>query len=138
MLKTRKIQEISVQDWDDLVEKTYKKPYNFQQQYGCQDRGSFHITVPSDKSCDDEMPIDIPREINGEVMGVKFETWLKKEKGSFIKENNTDYFGKKGWSRSDEQLFWERNFYPDIHTVANDLYKRGLIKAGNYIINIDW
>ncbi len=35
-------------------------------------------------------------------------------------------------------LFCERNFYPDLHTIANDLYERGLIEAGEYVINIDW
>jgi hypothetical protein len=35
-------------------------------------------------------------------------------------------------------MFWERNFYPDTYTVANDLYDKGLIEAGDYIINIDW
>lgn len=34
-------------------------------------------------------------------------------------------------------LFWERNFYPDINTLANDLYKKGLIKKGEYLIVID-
>lgn len=35
MLKYKNVRVISVQDWDDLVEKTYGRPYNLQQQDGC-------------------------------------------------------------------------------------------------------
>ena len=35
-------------------------------------------------------------------------------------------------------LFWERNFYPNLNTVINDLYKKGLIEKDDYEINIDW
>jgi hypothetical protein len=30
----------------------------------------------------------------------------------------------------------ERNFYPDVQMVANDLYSKGLVAAGKY--EIDW
>jgi hypothetical protein len=29
-------------------------------------------------------------------------------------------------------MFWERNFYPNVQMVANDLHKKGLIEAGEY------
>lgn len=38
MLKYTNKKVISVQDWDELVQETYGKPYSFQQQNGCQDR----------------------------------------------------------------------------------------------------
>lgn len=41
-------------------------------------------------------------------------------------------------SKSHINLFWMRSFYPNIQTVANDLYKQGLIEAGDYSIKIDW
>jgi len=31
MIKRRNINMIDVSDWDDLVEKTYERPYSFQQ-----------------------------------------------------------------------------------------------------------
>ena len=36
------------------------------------------------------------------------------------------------------QLFWERNFYPDVQMIANNLHAKGLIEAGDYVIDIDW
>lgn len=119
---------IEVQDWDNLVKETYGKPYSYQQQEGCQDRGSIDITIP-EESQDEEMNDSIPEVINGEEMGVKFDVWLARD----IKE----WKGDKG-DKSFIDLFWDRNFYPDLQTVANDLHKKGLIEAGDYTININW
>lgn len=71
----------------------------------------------------------IPEKINGDIMGVKFDVWLKRDPKQPVGNE------KEAWSIG---LFWERNFYPDIHTVANNLYERGLIEAGDYSIDIDW
>lgn len=120
---------IEVSDWDTLVSSTYKRPYNFQQQYGCQSRGIFHLTIPSEYTEDSEMHDSIPEIVNGEEMGVKFDVWLSRDINKPIPYETQGY---------ELDLFWDRNFYPDIHTVANDLHKKGLIEAGSYIINIDW
>lgn len=118
---------IDVQDWDNLVRETYKKPYCFQQQDGCQSRGTFNLTVSN--SDDSDMPESIPEVINGDEMGVRFSSWLKRDPN--------EWNGKKEDKRFLD-LFWERNFYPDIDMVANDLCKKGLIEPGEYVINIDW
>ena len=125
-MKIKKINMIEVGDWDKLVQNTYKRPYSFQQQNDCQDRGTVNITIPSQGTNDDDMHDSIPEEINGEKMGVKFEKWLARD--------------PKEWNGKKEDamfvgIFWERNFYPDLQTVANDLYKKGLIEAGKYTIN---
>lgn len=120
---------IEVQDWDELVQKTYGRPYCFQQQDGCKDRGIHELIVPDEETYDEEMKDSIPDVINGNEMGVKFSAWLARDP----KEWN----GKKEDERYLD-LFWERNFYPEIKTVANDLYKKGLLEAGEYVINIDW
>ena len=62
-------------------------------------------------------------------MGVSFDTWLKRN--------------PKEWNGNEHDkmfinMWWERNFYPDIQMVANDLHKKGLIEAGKYEIKIDW
>jgi len=54
------------------------------------------------------------------VMGVKFDVWLNADPKDF------------------DELYWKRHFYPDIHTVANDLHEKGLIEKGSYKIEIDW
>lgn len=129
-IKTTTRQIISVQDWDDLVEETYGKPYSFQQQDGCKDRGIEHIRIPFD-DCDDEQYENIPFQINGPKMGVKFSTWLSTTVEDINNKHPESY-------PEANKLFWERNFYPDFQTIANDLYNKGLIDAGDYSIEIDW
>ena len=46
MIKIKDTKLIDVGDWDDLVTETYGRPYNFQQQDDCKDRGTHHLTVP--------------------------------------------------------------------------------------------
>ena len=129
-MNIKKVNMITVQDWDNLVQKTYNKLYKFQQQNGCQERGIFNITIPCLYTEDDEMNDEIPFKINGSKMGVKFEVWLNGDPEQHRRRNN--------WHDFDISLFWSRNFYPDIYTVANDLFNKGLIEAGDYLINIDW
>jgi len=128
-LKYRIVRFVDVSDWDDLVKKSYGRPYSFQQQDGCQSRGIFNLEIPSEDSEDEYMHDSISEVVNGDRMGVKFKVWLARDpKQPLI---NQSYSGALN-------LFWKRNFYPDINTVANDLYNKGLIEAGDYIINIDW
>lgn len=150
-LKTTTRRIASVQDWDKLVEDTYGRIYSFQQQEGCKNRETFYLTVPSEYTNDAEMHDSIPEIINGEIMGVKFNVWLKRDPNAPLKPSKEEleecnyYCGK---TEEDEtkykedkfniQMFWERNFYPDIYTLANDLHSRGLLDAGEYGIKIDW
>lgn len=131
MLKYKNVKTIDNADWDNFVRETYGKPYCFQQQNGCQERGLFYITIPSDFTEDDDMNDSIPEIVNGNEMGVKFKVWLERDPNQKLEiYKNTPEGGII--------LFWERNFYPDIYTVANDLHSKGLIEAGDYVINIDW
>jgi len=124
----KNVKMIDVGDWDKLVSKTYGRPYSFQQQDGCQSRGIVRITIP-DETYDDEMHDKIPEKFNDEVMGVKFAKWLARDPKQPVGNEKDDWM---------INLFWDRNFYPDLQTVANDLLEKGLIEAGDYIINIDW
>ena len=122
---------IEVSDWDETVEKTYKRPYNFQQQGGCQSRGIHKFTVPDDAMAEDFENEHVPEKVNHEEMGVSFSAWLKRDPKILLKgKGDTDNYSLNLW--------WERNFYPDFQTVANDLYSKGLLKKGEYLINIDW
>lgn len=127
MIKIQTKQIIGVNDWDELVVQTYGRPYMFQQQDGCKERQHVPITIP-DGEYDFENDT-IPEEINGDEMGVSFKAWLARDP----KEWN----GKPKDARNLD-MFWERNFYPDVQMIANDLHAKGLIPAGNYEINIDW
>lgn len=132
-MKTRTETHIDCDEWDKLVEKTYGKPYRFQQQEGCQGRGTRSFTVP-DEACDDEMNDSIPEEVNGEQMGVKFAVWLARNPKQPVGSED-DKCRAEQWNID---LFWQRNFYPDFQTVANDLHAKGLLPAGEYTIVIDW
>lgn len=127
MIKFKNKQVIDVGDWDSLVESTYGKPYSFQQQDGCKERGTHNITIP-DGAHDFEND-SVPDEINGDEMGVSFAAWLARD----IKEWN-GYPGDINYIA----MFWERNWYPDVQMIANDLHAKGLIPAGEYVIDIDW
>ena len=133
-MKIRTEKVIDVSEWDALVEKTYERPYSFQQQDGCKDRGSFHFSVPSEEAFDYENDT-VPEIVNHAEMGVSFSAWLKRNPKAPLKdevyaEDRTDSFGIELW--------WHRNFYPSFDVVANDLHAKGLIEAGDYTIDIDW
>lgn len=130
-MKIKTIQSISVQDWDDLVTKTYGRTYSYQQQDGCKERGVDYIIVP-DPYAEDYENNSIPEEVNGDVMGVPFTVWLARDPKQLL-DSNDEWERKYGLS-----LFWQRNFYPHVSMVANDLYTRGLLPAGEYQIVIDW
>lgn len=131
----KQVTMIDVFDWDKLVEKTYGRIYNFQQQDGCKPRGIFNLSVPTSEEEALEYDYEndsIPEVINGEEMGVSFKAWLERDPKQ--KLNSEDEYVRNNGLR----LFWRRNFYPAIDMVAYDLYKKGLLPAGEYVINIDW
>ncbi len=128
MLKSKTEKFVDVQDFDNLVTETYGKPYSFQQQNGCQERGVYYLTVP-DPNAEDFEDDEIPEVINGQEMGVSFSSWLKRDPKEWNGESGDERF---------LDLFWGRNFYPSIEVLANDLHSKGLIETGEYVINIDW
>lgn len=131
MLNFTKVNMIDVQDWDELVEKTYGRIYSFQQQDGCKSRGTETFRVPITNPWD-YANTEISEKVNGSKMGVSFKAWLERDPSQKL---NTD----DKWDRENGlALFWERNFYPSLESVAQDLYEKGLIPAGEYTINIDW
>lgn len=121
------VQSISLDAWDKLVEKTYGRVYAFQQQDGCKARGTRKITVPVENP-DDFPNDDLPEIINSDQLGVSFKAWLARDPKQVVLDEDEDY----------TKLFWERNFYPSLDMVVNDLHAKGLLPAGKYVINIDW
>lgn len=127
MLRTRTEQVIDVRDWDQLVMDTYGRHYSFQQQDGCKERQRVYIKVPcSEFDFDAE---EIPEVVNHEEMGVSFKSWLARDPKQPLKNQKYDF---------ELELWWRRNFYPDVQMIANDLHAKGIIPAGEYTIDIDW
>ena len=125
MIKT--IQAIVCDDFDDLVVETYGRPYCYQQQNGCRERGTYYFDVPTEP-CDRQTD-SIPEVINGDDQGVSFAAWLARDPEAPV--------GDKGDDHTIE-LFWYRSFYPDVSMVVDDLHARGLLPAGEYIMTVDW
>lgn len=126
-MKITQAQIIEVHEWDKTVEETYGRPYSFQQQDGCKERGTFHITIPDE--AEDFENDTVPEIVNHKDMGVSFKAWLERDPKTTLEKD------KESWSIN---LWWERNFYPNVQMIANDLCQKGIIEKGNYIINIDW
>jgi hypothetical protein len=136
-LKTKTVQVIQVADWDKFVSEVYGKIYSFQQQDGCKQRGTYFFKtsgIQYDAEEFDYENTEIPFEVNGEEMGVSFESWLNTKEEDTEKHFHSDLCG----ALFANELFWERNFYPSVETIIWDLCKRGLLDEGEYMINIDW
>jgi len=129
-IRTKTETVISVHDWDTLVEETYKRHYNFQQQDGCKERGRDYISVPT-KDPEDYENDSVEETVNGDEMGVSFKAWLERDP----KQKLSDPDCQNEWSI---EMWWQRNFYPHVSMIANDLYSKGLIEKGEYVIDIDW
>lgn len=128
-MKIKNVKMIDVSNWDDFVSKTYGRPYNFQQQDGCKSRGTYSFSVPLKHEPDDFENDSISEEEYSEEMGVSFAAWLARDPKQKLIGQEYNF---------ELELWWKRNFYPCIDMIIKDLYKRGLIEAGDYIININW
>lgn len=126
----RTVQMINVNDWDVLVQKTYGKPYSFQQQDGCKERGVHYFTVPCSQPEDYENDT-ITESTDSDEMGVRFKAWLDRDSTQKLTEDDWD-------SPSALPMWYNRNFYPSIDMIINDLNSKGLLPDGDYCIDIDW
>ena len=126
-MKIRIEQVIEVSEWDKLVTETYGRPYSYQQQDGCRSRGIFRFSVPDE--AEDYERDSVPEVVNHAERGVSFAAWLARDPKAPLANGSADFSLK---------LWWKRNFYPDIQMIANDLCEKGLLKPGEYTLNIDW
>lgn len=129
-LNYRNERVIDVSDWDEFVIATYNRPYSFQQQDGCKEHQRVYLQVPG--YTEDFKNDTVPEKVNHPKMGVSFAAWLARDPEQKLKT-------KDEWDRENGlELWWERNFYPNVQMIANDLHSRGLLEAGEYTIDIDW
>lgn len=126
-IKTSTVTTIDCYDLDRIVNETYGKRYHFQQQDGCQGRGTRHVYVPSDGY--DFENDTVPEVVNGSEMGVSFKAWLDRCPNKPIANQTDDY---------QLDLWWNRNFYPSLDMILDDLHEKGIINSGEYTIIINW
>ena len=112
------------------LKKTYGKPYSFQQQDGCKDRGIETLEVPSYP--EDYENDSIIEKVNGPEEGVSFKSWLERDPKTHMKDEPKD--DNNDW---EIEMFWDRNFYPHVSMIINDLYEKGLLEKGEFTIDID-
>lgn len=92
-------------------------------------RGTLCITVPCEAH--DYVNSTVTEKVNAEDMGVNFAAWLARDP----KQKLSDPTAQIDYCLD---LWWSRNFYPDLQMVANDLHAKGLLEAGDHTILIDW
>jgi hypothetical protein len=114
--------------WSEFVQNVYGKPYCFQQQDGCRSRGVYLLEVPDNQAEDFESGGENEDE-DGELMGTSLESWLARDPKEPLEGQEYD------WQLTN---WWEKNFYPTIEILANDLHSKGLLEEGEYIINVNW
>lgn len=124
----RNVKIIDCDEWDQLVRKTYGKPYCFQQQDGCKQRGVSRLNVPAEPA-EFYTNDSVPEIINGDEMGVSLSAWLARDPQQPVGDRTQQW---------EIDLWWHRNFYPCVQEVANDLHSKGLLEADSYLILIDW
>lgn len=124
----KQVTMLDVSEFDELVKNTYGKPYRFQQQDGCKERGVFHFTVPCEE--EDFEAVELPEKVNHSEMGISFATWLARDPEQGLESGRSD--------KSSINLWWGRNFYPHVTMLINDLHAKGILAAGQYCIDIDW
>ena len=132
-MKIEKLNVISDANWSRFVSETYGRPYwfSYQRWRDQGEKGLYRFTLPLEDieefdehgECDVE---DIPKP---KWFGVKFEYWLERDpKKPLVGQTK------------DEQLedWWENSFYPSHEVIANDLFNKGILEAGDYAIGVDW
>lgn len=113
---------------DTLITQIYGRTFSYQQQDGCKSRSRECISVPIPDPYDYENDT-VEEVVNGNEMGVSFKAWLERDPNKPLPTQRHDF---------ELGLWWKRNFYPHIDMVLNDLYEKGFIPEGDYVIDIDW
>lgn|SRR5574343_400590 len=121
MIKTKPKHVINSDVWDKYVTKIYKRPYSISDQF--EFKNVLEFKVPN-------RAIDFANEIVEEdestkETGVNFKSWISRDPSQPISGDPRPFVTK---------LWWFRSFYPEIDVLANDLYKKGQLERGEYVI----
>lgn len=124
---------VEAADWDRFVSAVYGRRYRLQQQDGCRPKGVERITVPEPDYDDNDAHDQVPEIVNHEKRGVRLDKWLERDPKQPLSRGGVER--TEQWAID---IWWDRNFYPELAAVANDLHAKGLLPAGEYTIIIDW
>ena len=105
-------------EFSDLVRQTFERPYSLQQQGDMHSQESFvRFDVPAD------------REEEEHWQAVSMEEWLAATPPD-PEDRSMEAFT--------DRLRWDREFYPQLDSVANELHARGQLDAGTYVLHVWW
>lgn len=120
-MRIEKVNLISENDFSKLAVDTYGRPYQLQQQGDCLGQDTIiRLTVP-------EEPMG--------WTGPTLEEWRERPLNLQPEEYTRGDWEEHTYLRD---MWWEREFYPDVQVVANDFHARGLLPEGDYVIHIWW
>lgn len=129
-------------EWSRFVSEVYGRPYDLQQQDGGMSRCHLYVEVPVAPEDIEIFKEDCLGDISPcdeKSMCVDFERWLSRDPEQLVPDDvvrqDCSWVENK---RFNTDLWWERNFYPHIDILANDLYEKGFLPAGQYLILVDW
>ena len=109
-MKVTKVNLIWESEFSQLVEDTYGRPYKLQQQGDMLHQESM-------------VRLSVPGEVFDHWQATTLEEWVAAEYPS---------------PKFDYDFQWEREFYPQLEEVANDLHERGLLDEGEYVLHVWW
>ena len=102
-------------EFSNLVRQTFERPYSLQQQGDMHSQESF-------------IRFDVPAELEWEHEP-SLETWL-----ATTPPDPEDH----SMAAFTNRLRWDREFYPDLQDIANELHARGQLDAGTYVLHVWW
>lgn len=147
-MKIETVHKIWESEFSDLVSEVYGRPYRLQQQGDCYAQDSIiEITATEEDYPDDWVPYEDE---------ITLEKWLSADPNAPIRNPRYDQYRElalqhpgKGYEKLEKDewegpgttthdLYWEREFYPPLEDLVNDLCKKGKIPAGDYVIHVWW
>ena len=121
MIKSKIKHVISSAAWNKQVSKIYGRPYSIEDQF--EFNRVLEFKVPN-RSFDFANETVEENEDTKET-GVNFKSWITRDPDQKIGSDPRAFV---------TTLWWYRAFYPDIEVLANDLFKKGLLERGEYVI----
>jgi hypothetical protein len=119
-MRIENVKLIGETEFSRLVSETYGRPYQLQQQDNCMGQDEIErVTVPDEG-------IDIDDD-------ARFAEWRDAD----VPDPVGVLHGETRWDWEVE-LYWQREYYPPLQELVNDLHERGLLPQGDYVIHASW
>lgn len=119
------IEVVPCEEFDELVRKTYNRPYCIQQQNNTALETIVKINI---NNAQDYPSVKIEGHPDvWDIDGVSFADWINRDPKEKLNDMMDDW---------EIDLWWQRHFYPELNTIAKDLYQKGLLDKKTYKILI--